>query len=220
MSTSGTLYIISAPSGGGKTSLISALLQSVDNIEVSVSYTTRPPRPGEKNGTNYHFVDETTFKKLIAENIFLEHAKVFDHYYGTSRLWVEKKLQAGIDIILEIDWQGARQIRTMLPETMSIFIIPPTKEVLEKRLRGRAQDPDSVIVKRMTKARGEMSHYDEYDYLIVNNLLIEALDDLKAIILARRLRANAPKDLIEREESLRMTTQQNKQKELLNSLLA
>lgn len=186
--TTGTLYIISAPSGGGKTSLVSALLESVANLEVSVSHTTRLPRPGENNGVDYYFVDEQTFEQAIAKNAFIEYAKVFGNYYGTSQAWVKQKLQAGIDIILEIDWQGAKQVRSIMPEAIGIFILPPTWEVLEKRLRQRAQDSEEVINKRMAQAQDEMSHYHEYDYLIVNDNFAKALADLNAIIHVRRLR--------------------------------
>lgn len=193
MATPGTLYIISAPSGGGKTSLVNALLESVANLEVSVSHTTRPPRPGEKNNIDYHFVTEKAFENLIAKKNFLEHAKVFGNYYGTSRVWVEKKLKAGIDIILEIDWQGARQIRSMMPDAIGIFILPPSWQILEKRLRQRAQDEKSVIAKRMAQAHDEVAHYHEYDYLVVNDNFAKALADLSAIIRVRRLRLTVQK---------------------------
>ena len=188
MQTPGTLYIISAPSGGGKTSLVHALLQSIHNLEVSISHTTRGPRPGEQDGIDYHFVDATSFEKLIKDNIFLEHAEVFGNSYGTSQQWVQEKLNAGIDIILEIDWQGAQQIRQKMPDAIGIFILPPSWEILEKRLRERAQDDEKVITKRMTQARAEISHYHEYDYLIVNDNFAKALADLSAIIRVRRLR--------------------------------
>lgn len=188
MQTPGTLYIISAPSGGGKTSLVHALLQSISNLEVSISHTTRGPRPGEQDDIDYHFVDTTTFEKLIRDNIFLEYAKVFGNYYGTSQQWVQEKLNAGIDIILEIDWQGAHQIRQKMPAAIGIFILPPSWEILEKRLRERAQDDENVITKRMAQARAEISHYHEYDYLIVNDNFAKALADLSAIIRVRRLR--------------------------------
>lgn len=188
MTTPGTLYIISAPSGGGKTSLVNALLESVANLEASISHTTRAPRPGENDDVDYHFVDEKTFENLVSQKAFLEHATVFGNHYGTSRLWVEKKLTAGIDIILEIDWQGAKQIRSMMPAAIGIFILPPSWQILEKRLRQRAQDAEEVIAKRMAQARDEMSHYHEYDYLIVNDNFAKALADLNAIIRVRRLR--------------------------------
>lgn len=187
-STIGTLYIISAPSGGGKTSLVNALLAATPNLEVSVSHTTRAPRPGENNHINYHFVDETAFVELIEQHAFLEHAKVFGNYYGTSRKWVMDKLQAGTDIILEIDWQGAQQIRQLLPQSVSIFLLPPAWEIIQARLRERAQDNPEVIARRMAAARMELSHYHEYDYLVVNDDFTTALTELKTIIQARRLR--------------------------------
>ena len=193
MKIPGTLYIISAPSGGGKTSLVNALLESVSNLEVSISYTTRAPRPGEKEGVDYHFVNETQFKQLIQEKAFLEHATVFGHYYGTSVAWVSKKIAAGIDIILEIDWQGAQQIREKMPESIGIFIIPPSWEILEKRLRLRAQDEETVIKKRMADAKAELAHFDEYDYLILNENFSNALADLNAILRVRRLRSGVQK---------------------------
>jgi guanylate kinase len=189
----GTLYIISAPSGGGKTSLVNALLQSVPNLEVSISYTTRAKRPGEKDNVDYHFVDKTTFKKLVEQKAFLEHAKVFNNDYGTSKQWVEDKLTAGIDVILEIDWQGAKQIRNLLPEAIGIFILPPSWQTLETRLRERAQDNETVIANRMAQARHEISHYAEYDYLIVNDNFAKALSDLTAILQVRRLRLTVQK---------------------------
>ena len=193
MKIPGTLYIISAPSGGGKTSLVNALLESVSNLEVSISYTTRAPRPGEKEGVDYHFVDEAQFKQLKKERAFLEDATVFGHYYGTSVAWVTKKIEAGIDIILEIDWQGARQIREKMPESIGIFIIPPSWETLEKRLRLRAQDEETVIKKRMADAKAELEHFDEYDYLILNDNFSNALADLNAILRVRRLRSGIQK---------------------------
>ncbi len=188
MTTAGTLYIISAPSGGGKTSLVSHLLASVKNLEVSISHTTRPLRPGEVNGENYHFVDDPAFKDLIAKQAFLEHAKVFGNYYGTSKKWVTDKLRAGIDIILEIDWQGAQQIRALLPDTVCIFILPPSWQILQERLQEREQDNANVIAQRMAAARTEVEHYHEYDYLIVNDDFTKASADLQAILHARRLR--------------------------------
>lgn len=186
--TLGTLYIISAPSGGGKTSLVNALLAAMPNLEVSISYTTRSPRPGENNHVNYHFVDETNFVELIGQQAFLEHAKVFGNYYGTPRKWVIDKLQAGIDIILEIDWQGAQQIRQLLSESISIFLIPPAWEIIQARLKERAQDNPDIIARRMAAARMELSHYHEYDYLVVNDDFTSALSDLQSIMHARRLR--------------------------------
>jgi guanylate kinase len=174
--------VVSAPSGGGKTSLIKALLETDDRICLSVSHTTRKPRPGEEDGVHYHFVDDATFLRLIAEDEFLEHARVFDHRYGTGRAAVERKLADGCDVILDIDWQGARQIRRTFPSCRSIFIIPPSLETLRKRLAGRKQDSDAVIRRRMADARAEISHWDEFDYLIVNDDFDQALSELRAII--------------------------------------
>lgn len=184
---SGTLYIISAPSGAGKTSLVRALLQQEASARVSVSYTTRPPRPGEQDGVHYNYVSIGQFEKMLAENSFLEHAKVFDNYYGTSRVWVEQQLSQGVDVILEIDWQGARQVRAMMGHSVGIFILPPQRSVLEQRLRGRGQDSDEVIARRMRDAVQEMSHYHEFDYLVVNDVFDDALADLSAILRAQRL---------------------------------
>ncbi len=184
----GTLYIIAAPSGAGKTSLVKALLESVEGIEVSVSYTTRPCRPGERDGVNYHFVDLQTFQRMIASGEFLEHAEVFGNHYGTARANILERLQQGVDVILEIDWQGARQVRQALPEAVGIFIIPPSREILEQRLRSRGQDSQETIDRRMRDAVSEMSHYNEFDYLVVNDEFELALTELRAIIRARRLR--------------------------------
>jgi guanylate kinase len=176
------LYVVAAPSGGGKTSLISALLEKDPKIRLSVSYTTRPPRPGEQNGVHYHFVDDQAFRELLAGDAFLEHATVFDYRYGTARRAVEEQLGAGFDVILDIDWQGARQIRESFPSCLTIFIVPPSLEALRQRLARRGQDSEDVIRKRMEKARAEISHWDEFDYLIVNDVFEEALLDLQSII--------------------------------------
>ncbi len=183
----GTLYIFSAPSGAGKTSLVKALLEATDGIEVSVSHTTRPPRPGEVDGVDYHFVDVPTFEKMVAEGAFLEHARVFDNYYGTARASVETRLQAGVDVILEIDWQGARLVRAQFPDAVGVFILPPSREALEERLRGRGQDSDEVIARRMRDAVSEMSHYAEFDYLVINDDFDTALEELRAIVTCHRL---------------------------------
>lgn len=193
ISLPGTLFIISAPSGGGKTSLVNALLQEIPNLEVSVSYTTRPMRPGEKNGANYHFIDEAAFNVMQAQQAFLEHANVFGNYYGTSRQWVEEKLKLGVDVILEIDWQGAQQIRTLFADNVSIFILPPSWQTLEARLKERGQDDPQVIMRRLSEAHAEVSHYHEFDYLVVNDDFNRAFTDLKTIIQARRLRLTAQK---------------------------
>lgn len=184
---SGMLYIIAAPSGGGKTSLVNALLESDDSVKVSVSYTTRPPRPGEEDGVNYHFVDEARFHQMVSEGAFLEYAEVFGRYYGTAQQSVTSLLSREIDVILEIDWQGAQQVRKLMPECRSIFIIPPSREELERRLRGRGQDSEAVIARRTGEAVEEMSHYGEFDYLVVNDDFDCALADLKAIFRSRRL---------------------------------
>lgn len=192
----GNLYIISAPSGAGKSSLISALLErdKNDSMTVSISHTTRSPRPGEIDGVHYHFVSHEKFEQLILENSFLEYAKVFGgNYYGTSLLNIEKNLAAGIDVFLDIDWQGARQIREKRPDVKSIFILPPSISALEKRLIGRGQDSQDIIAKRMEKAADEISHYDEYDYVIINADFDQALVDLEHILRAERLTVNYQK---------------------------
>ncbi|MDY6991471.1 MAG: guanylate kinase [Pseudomonadota bacterium] len=186
MST-GTLYLISAPSGAGKTSLVYALVNSLDYIQVSVSHTTRQPRPGEKNGVDYYFVSRDEFLQMLTYNLFLEHAQVFENYYGTSEKWLLNQLNKGIDIILEIDWQGAQQVRRLKPNSVSIFILPPSRTVLESRLRQRGQDSDEVIQHRLHKAIDEMTHYVEYDYLVVNDHFETALKDLQVIIQSQRL---------------------------------
>ncbi|HSG12112.1 MAG TPA: guanylate kinase [Gammaproteobacteria bacterium] len=179
----GTLYIISAPSGAGKSSLLRALLESgrVDGVEISVSHTTRAARPGEVDGVDYHFVDMPAFEAMVAADDFLEHARVFDNCYGTSRSAVETRLAGGVDVILEIDWQGARRVRELLPAAVSVFILPPTRAALEARLTGRGQDDAAVIARRMRDAVSEMSHYSEYDYLVINDDFQQAVDDLVAI---------------------------------------
>ncbi|MBI2382225.1 MAG: guanylate kinase [Gammaproteobacteria bacterium] len=187
----GTLYIVSAPSGAGKTSLLKALVEQMQDVMVSVSHTTRAMRPGEQEGVHYHFTRREDFERMAAEGAFLEHAEVFGNHYGTSRHWVEQTLEAGTDVILEIDWQGARQMRQLLPEAVSVFILPPSRAALEQRLTGRGQDAPEVIASRMAAAREEMAHYGEYDYLVINDVFKLALEDLKAIFLVRRLRMEA-----------------------------
>lgn len=184
----GQLYVISAPSGAGKTSLVKALRESLTGIAVSVSHTTRAMRPGEENGVHYHFVDQATFERMIEHGDFLEYARVFDNYYGTSRAAVELNLAAGQDVILEIDWQGAQQVRSLFPDARGIFILPPAKDILESRLRARGQDGDEVIARRMRDAVTEMRHYDEFDYVVVNDVFDEARDELACIFRAERLR--------------------------------
>jgi len=174
--------VVAAPSGGGKTSLINALLKMDDQIRLSVSHTTRPARPGEQDGVHYHFIGEPAFQSLILENAFLEHAKVFDHRYGTGRQAVEQQLAAGFDVILDIDWQGARQIRESFPLCRSIFMIPPSLEDLHQRLVARGQDSEEVIQRRMRDAQAEISHSNEFDHLVINDDFDNALLDLHSII--------------------------------------
>ncbi|WP_025820970.1 guanylate kinase [Shewanella marina] len=188
MTARGNLFIVSAPSGAGKSSLISALLQdNPANMQVSVSHTTRAPRPGEINGHHYHFVDQAQFKDLIAEEAFFEWAEVFGNFYGTSRTVIEQTLANGIDVFLDIDWQGAQQVKRLMPEAVGIFILPPSKTELEHRLTGRGQDSAEIIAGRMAQAVSEMSHYNEYEFVIVNDNFNTALTDLHAIIRSQRL---------------------------------
>lgn len=186
-----TLFIISAPSGAGKTSLVKALVETMPAIVVSVSHTTRWQRPGEREGIDYHFIKREEFEHMVVQGAFLEHARVFDNYYGTSRAGVLEKLENGFDVILEIDWQGARQIRQVFKETVTICILPPSRAALEQRLTARGQDNAEIIQRRMRDAVSEMSHYAEADYLIVNDDFSAALNDLCAIVRARRLRRSA-----------------------------
>lgn len=183
----GNLYIVSAPSGAGKTSLVKALLEAEPRVRVSVSHTTRPMRPGEVDGVNYHFVSREQFTAMLEQDAFLEHAQVFDNFYGTSQHWVEQTLAEGYDLILEIDWQGAQQVRRLLPQAKSIFILPPTQEALRHRLTNRGQDSGEIIERRMRDAVSEMSHYVEFDYLVINDDFGHALQDLKAIFRANQL---------------------------------
>ena len=181
----GILFIFSAASGGGKSTLAQALAAQDRSIGVSVSHTTRAPRPAEVDGEHYHFIDKGTFKKMVAQDQFLEHARVFDHYYGTSKEAVESVLAQGKHVILDIDWQGARSIKGRMPDAVSVFILPPSRQELERRLRGRGQDSDAVIQERMAQASSEMQHYSEFDHVIVNDDFNAALDDLCAIIQGR-----------------------------------
>ncbi|HEX5840958.1 MAG TPA: guanylate kinase [Pseudomonas sp.] len=185
--TTGTLYIVSAPSGAGKTSLVKALIDSEAQIRVSVSHTTRAMRPGEEDGVNYHFVSRERFHAMLDKTEFLEHAEVFGNLYGTSQEWVKQTLSEGFDLILEIDWQGAQQVRRLMPQSKSIFILPPTQEALRHRLTNRGQDSGEIIERRMREAVSEMSHYVEYDYLVINDDFAHALSDLKAIFRANQL---------------------------------
>ncbi|HHB11796.1 MAG TPA: guanylate kinase [Chromatiales bacterium] len=187
----GTLFIVSAPSGAGKTSLIRALMERDPWIRFSVSHTTRPRRPGEVDGRDYHFVTRERFEQMVHEDAFLEYAEVFGNYYGTARSTVEALLAEGFDVMLDIDWQGARQVRQRMPGAVSVFVLPPSRQALEARLRSRGQDPEEVVQARMRQAESEMSHYAEYDYLLVNDRFEDAVDDLGSIVHARRLRLEA-----------------------------
>ncbi len=201
----GNLYVVSAASGAGKTSLVKALVNTTDGIVVAVSSTTRPRRPGETEGVHYHFVGREQFEAMLAQEEFLEHAQVFDNQYGTSRTWVTERLAAGLDVVLEIDWQGARQVRKLHPENVSIFVLPPSRAELERRLRCRGQDAEEVILRRMRDAVDETSHYNEFDYTVVNDDFETAVTDLTAIIRAQRLRR---------------ANQETRQRSLLHELLA
>lgn len=183
----GKLYIISAPSGAGKTSLVKQLLKTVPELTVSVSHTTRPMRPGERQGLDYFFVSVAEFEAMLDKQVFLEHAQVFGNYYGTAQQSVTDKLNAGLDVILEIDWQGAEQVKKLFPDSLAIFILPPATEILQQRLRNRGQDSEETIQRRMRDAVAEISHYPEYDYLVVNDVFEQALLELTGIIIANRL---------------------------------
>ncbi len=184
----GNLFIIAAPSGAGKTSLVNALLRGDNRLVLSISHTTRPARPGEISGQHYHFVAVAEFEQMVNNGDFMEHARVFDHYYGTNRNNVAQQLGQGFDVILEIDWQGARQVRAAFPECCRIFIIPPSLETLRKRLTGRGQDSEEVIQRRMRDAQAEISHWAEFDHLVVNDNFESALEELSAIVNDHRAR--------------------------------
>lgn len=186
--TPGNLFIVSAPSGAGKGSLLKALLGVESRLRVAVSHTTRAPRPGEVDGVHYHFVDRDRFARMIGEGAFLEHAEVFGNFYGTSESAVREGLASGSDLVLEIDWQGARQVRKRFADACSVFILPPSRHALQERLECRGQDSAEVIAGRMAKAVAEMSHYPEYDFLVVNDHFDDALAQLRCILTARRLR--------------------------------
>ncbi|MFQ3248324.1 guanylate kinase [Glaciecola sp.] len=187
----GNLFIVAAPSGAGKSTLIKEILRKSSDenrMQLSVSHTTRAPRKGEQNGVEYHFVDHTEFESMIQQDAFYEYAEVFGNYYGTSKAAISDKLQQGIDIFLDIDWQGARQVKKQNPDVISIFIMPPSVEALQARLSGRGQDSDEVIAKRMAEAQSEISHYDEFDFVIVNDHLETAHKEFESIITAQRTR--------------------------------
>ncbi len=201
----GNLFVISSPSGAGKSSLISALLQKHQDMKVSVSHTTRAPRPGEENGVHYHFTDVDSFKQLISEDGFYEWAEVFGNFYGTSKQAIEDQLSQGIDVFLDIDWQGAQQMRKLVDDIITVFILPPSRQELESRLNKRGQDSQEVIAGRMAQAQSEMSHYDEYDFVLINDDFDETLENFESIVLAHRLKK---------------LNQQAKHADLINELLA
>ncbi len=189
----GNLFILAAPSGAGKSSLIKALLEKHDGcpdypLQVSVSHTTRKPRPGEVDGVHYHFVSREQFEALIEQGVFFEYAEVFGNYYGTSRVTIEQTLHRGVDVFLDIDWQGARQVKKLLPDTCSIFILPPSVDTLRERLSKRGQDSEDVINSRMQEAVSEMSHFGEFDYVLINDDFSTALSELEALVSSQRLR--------------------------------
>jgi len=204
----GTLFVVSAPSGAGKTTLVHALVARDERVEVSVSHTTRAARPGEMDSCHYHFVDEAGFQALEVRGAFLESATVFGHRYGTSQQAVRERLAAGRDVVLEIDWQGATQVKQRLPEAVSVFILPPSREALEERLARRAQDSQDVIARRMQAATREISHWQEFDYLVVNDEFETAVAELQAIVVSSRLhRATRAGELRELLDSLLGTAQ-------------
>ena len=186
----GTLFTVSAPSGAGKTSLVRALVEHCPNVCVSVSHTTREVRPGEKDGVSYHFVTEAVFREMLDRSAFLEHARVFNHFYGTSQEWVEAQLEAGRDVILEIDWQGAAQVKRLRPEAVAVFILPPSRDELLRRLTSRGRDQEDIIQQRMSQAVDEISHYPEADYIVVNDRFDKALEELTSVVEAQRLRVD------------------------------
>ena len=186
---SGVLFVVAAPSGGGKSSMVNALLEREPGIRLSVSYTTRPPRPGEEDGKHYHFVDTARFNMLAQRGEFLEHALVHGNWYATSATWLKEQVTAGQDVLLEIDWQGARQVRKLVPDSVHIFILPPSLDTLAERLRKRGQDAPEVIVARLKAAQEEIRHVEEFDYVIMNQDFARAVDDLSVIVRAARLTA-------------------------------
>lgn len=188
MDQSGTLFTISAPSGAGKTSLVRALVDAEPQLQVSISHTTRPMRPGEIDGVNYHFCDRPAFEAMLERGEFLEYAEVFGNLYGTSQHFVEAQLCADADLILEIDWQGAAQVKRLLPNTCAIFVLPPSESALRDRLSHRGQDDAATIERRMAAAVSEMSHYIESDYLVINDVFDTALAELRAVVTSQRLR--------------------------------
>jgi len=205
------LFIVAAPSGCGKTSLVESLINNTKNLRVSISHTTRKPRAGEVNGTNYHFVSVAEFQKMVSDDAFIEHAEVFENLYGTSKKLINDNLDNNINVILEIDWQGARQVKHNLPSAISIFILPPSKEALELRLKNRAQDDELIIKKRMLDAENQMSHYSEFDYLVINDNFNAALADLESII--------SSSNNLSKRAHLSLEEQSIKHKKLLKKLI-
>ena len=205
------LFIVAAPSGCGKTSLVESLINNTTNLRVSISHTTRKPRAGEVNGTNYHFVSVAEFQKMVNDDAFIEHAEVFENFYGTSKKLINDNLNKNIDVILEIDWQGAHQVKQNLPSAISIFILPPSKEALELRLKNRAQDDELIIKKRMLDAENQMSHYSEFDYLVINDNFNAALADLESII--------SSSNNLSKRAHLSLEEQSIKHKKLLKKLI-
>jgi len=187
----GSLYVVAAPSGAGKTTLVQRLLQQERDIRLSVSYTTRPPRPGEENGREYNFIDAERFRHMIGQGEFLEWAEVHGNFYGTSKTWIVNRIVDNHDVLLEIDWQGAQQVRALFPEAIGIFILPPSLEALEMRLRGRGTDSPAVIARRLAAAQAEMRHVGEFDYVISNDVLEQAVEDIRSVVRASRLRLGA-----------------------------
>jgi guanylate kinase len=185
---SGNIFIVSAPSGAGKTSLVKSLLEADPQVKLSVSFTTRAPRPGEQNGVHYHFVSVDGFMEILNRGDFLESAEVYGNRYGTSQRWIEQQLETGTDILLEIDWQGAAQVRKLMPQAISIFVLPPSVEALLERLKGRGQDSQEIIDGRVAAAREDISHVGEFDYVIINDEFATASRDLQAVVRAQRLR--------------------------------
>ncbi len=187
----GTLFIVAAPSGAGKSSIVNACLARDRNISLSISFTSRPPRPGERHAEHYHFVDDAEFQRMIEAGDFFEHARVHGDWKGTARQSVEPQLAAGRDVLLEIDWQGARQVRAAVPDAVGVFILPPSRAALDQRMRKRGQDSEEVMARRLAAAREEMSHFDEFDYVIVNEDFDTAVDEMCAVFTASRLRREA-----------------------------
>ncbi|GGP22548.1 guanylate kinase [Silvimonas iriomotensis] len=184
----GTIFVVTAPSGAGKTTLVAALLAADQQIQLSISFTSRPARAGEVNGKDYHFVDRATFEGMVQAGDFVEWAEVYGNYYGTSRKWLESVIDDGRDILLEIDWQGAQQVKKLFPDSVGVFVLPPSINTLEQRLRARGKDPEDVIQRRMSKAREEMGHVSEAQYVIINEHIDDAVRDIISVVRAERLR--------------------------------